>query len=521
MPLQTFRSRPLWSQLTWVLVALTFVADVFTPPTFGVASLYLLAILLGVFFHEKNDVLLLAVATTMLTIAGVVVGDRTAPIEQMLLDRLTIVVGLWAAAYFVIHFIALRSEEEGQQEKFKALFHHATQGILLADRNGKIVIANPAAESLFQYKSGAMEGLMVEALIPRRYAQRHLQHREHYQGNPHARAMGIGLNLYGLRHDGTEFPVEVSLSPFKGQGGDFTVAFVIDNTIRKNYEDSILDQRQELANLMQALRELNENLEVKVAVRTAELEQAKKDLTGALEKERELGELKSRFVSMASHEFRTPLSAVLSSASLISSYVDRQDLGSIKKHTERIKNAVNGLNTILTEFLSLGKLEEGHIRPKLEAVSLPESVRDVANEMKSLFKHGQTFLHQHEGPETITLDPGLLKNVLINLISNAIKYSPEDGHILVETNVDGERARIAVRDQGIGIPESEQKHLFDRFFRATNAVNIHGTGLGLYIVRRYVEMMEGRIGFTSGLNKGTEVWVEFPITSNHQVRENG
>jgi signal transduction histidine kinase len=291
----------------------------------------------------------------------------------------------------------------------------------------------------------------------------------------------------------------------------FVIRFIIDNTNRKNYEDSILTQQEELTNLTSQLRELNETLEHKVGERTEELEQAKNHLAQALNKERELGELKSRFVSMASHEFRTPLSAVLSSASLITSYADRNDIANVKKHSDRIKNSVNGLNTILTEFLSLGKLEEGHIRPKLEPVNLPGAVRDVVTEMKNLFKTGQTFLHSHEGGDEIRIDPGLLKNILINLISNAIKYSPDQGRIMVETTVENGTARLSVRDQGIGIPDDEQRHLFDRFFRATNATNIHGTGLGLYIVRRYVEMLDGQIGFNSHIHKGSEFWVEFPV----------
>ena len=409
----------------------------------------------------------------------------------------------------MIRFIALREVEQQQEGRFEALFQYATNGILLTNRQGLIVMANPAVEKLFGYEKGDLQGHRIETLIPQRFAHKHESHREHFHHNPHPRGMGIGLSLYGLKKDGVEFPVEVSLSPFKTNEGEFVVAFIVDNTYRKNYEESILRQKEELAGLTEALRQLNEGLENKVTERTRELEKAKNELSSTLEKERELGELKSRFVSMASHEFRTPLTSILSSASLVHQYAERQDFTNVQKHAARIKNAVNGLNTILTEFLSLGRLEEGRIQPKTEALDLTACVEEVHQELKNLFKTGQQFEFIHTGAPTVHLDGGLLKNILINLVSNAVKYSPENSAITVSSSITDRSTRISVRDQGIGIPESEQKHLFDRFFRASNATNIQGTGLGLYIVQRYAEMMNGTVGFNSEPEKGSEFWVEF------------
>jgi signal transduction histidine kinase len=233
-------------------------------------------------------------------------------------------------------------------------------------------------------------------------------------------------------------------------------------------------------------------------------------LAAALDKERELGELKRRFVSMASHEFRTPLTSVLSSAGLAAQYAERQDFNNVKKHAERIKNAVNGLNSILSEFLSLGRLEEGRVTVNWEDAHFAQCVEEVHEGLKNLFKPGQTFEHRHAGPATARLDCTLAKNILINLISNAIKYSPEGAPIVVETFADAKNTRLSVRDQGIGIPEAEQKHLFDRFFRASNAANAtQGTGLGLYIVQRYAEMMGGTVGFESA-ETGSVFWVDVP-----------
>lgn len=508
-PMFTLQSDSRWSKFVWLLVAVIFIADLLLPRQFNIVFAYLLAHFMGIFFREKGDVFLLAVVTTTLTIVAVFIKPQVAPIEEILFERIPPVVSFWAAAFFVVRFIALREVEEQQEGRFKALFEYATSGILMTNRKGLIVTANPALENLFGYVSGELCGQPIEKLIPKRLSGHHVQHRENFHNNPHPRSMGTGLNLSGLRKNGEEFPVEVSLSPFKNREGEFVVAFVVDNTVRKNYENSIIQQKLELAKLSEALQQSNEGLENKVAVRTHELEQAKNDLAAALENERELGELKSRFVSMASHEFRTPLTSVLSSAGLIQQYAERQDIPNIKKHADRIKNAVNGLNTILTEFLSLGRLEEGRAQAKLEEINIPNCIEDVHQEMKNLFKNGQKLVYMHEGDVTAQLDSGLMKNILINLVSNAVKYSPEGSTITLESKIGPGGVRISVRDQGMGIPESEQKHLFDRFFRATNATNIQGTGLGLYIVQRYAEMMNGEVGFTSEVEKGSEFWVRF------------
>jgi len=510
--MNAFRVDTKWSRLIWLLVAAVFAADLLLPPQFDIVFAYLLAHFLAIFFREKSDVLLLAVVTTALTVIGAVVRPYEQPLEQAMIERLPPIVSFWAAAYFVVRFITLRDLEDQQEEKFKALFHFATSGILLTNQQGLIVMVNPAAETLFGYGKDELLNKPVEVLIPAHLSKKHTAHREHFHQSPQPRSMGIGLDLKGLKKDGSTFPVEVSLSPFKSAEGSFVIAFVVDNTYRKNYENSIIQQKQELSGLSDALRELNEELENKVTERTSELELAKNNLAIALDKERELGELKSRFVSMASHEFRTPLTSVLSSAGLAIQYAERQDFANVKKHAERIKNAVNGLNSILTEFLSLGRLEEGRVMVNKEPAHILDCVAEVNEGLQNIYKPGQRFEHRHTGPETAALDCALMKNILINLLSNAIKYSPEDAPILVESEVTDSHILISVRDRGMGIPEPEQKHLFNRFFRASNAANnTQGTGLGLYIVQRYAEMMGGKVGFESVVEEGSVFWVELPI----------
>lgn len=266
------------------------------------------------------------------------------------------------------------------------------------------------------------------------------------------------------------------------------------------------------------IKKLNAELENRVEERTRELAdaiqelaQSKSELLKALEKEKELNEMKSRFVTMASHEFRTPLSTILSSASLIDRYKTEDDDAKRHKHITRIKSSVQNLIEILDSFLSLSKLEEGKVPYAPAIFDLKKFAIELTEELRSITKEGQQILYVHHGEETeIEEDKQIIHTILINLLSNAVKYSPEDKNIYFDTYISQEKITLVVRDEGMGIPESEQKHLFERFFRAKNAINIQGTGLGLNIIKRYIEMLGGEIAFSSATNAGTTFTITLP-----------
>lgn len=231
---------------------------------------------------------------------------------------------------------------------------------------------------------------------------------------------------------------------------------------------------------------------------------AEEEIFNSLKKEKELSELKSRFVSMASHEFRTPLSTILSSASLIEKYTTEEDQPKREKHTERIKGNIRNLTMILNDFLSLEKLDENKINANYTALDLVAFVHEIIEELASLKRTGQNITVKHNTPScVIPTDKFMIQNILNNLVSNAIKYSGNNSEIQVEINKGKKDVLISVKDNGRGISEADQKHLFNRFFRASNAGNEQGTGLGLHIVKRYVEMLQGSIFFESELEKGT------------------
>lgn len=243
-----------------------------------------------------------------------------------------------------------------------------------------------------------------------------------------------------------------------------------------------------------ALRKLNEELEQKVLERTSLL-------ADALDKANESNEMKSAFVSMASHEFRTPLSAILSSATIAEKYTEGSQQEKREKHFLRIKSSVMHLVDILDDFLSLEKLEQGKIKAEKLIFNLDELMQNIIDEFSGILKKEQAIAYSYQGEKDVLLDKKILRNVMHNLLSNAVKYS--DTVIVLKVEVNNQQVSIQVIDKGIGIPAADQKNIFSKFYRARNAAYIQGTGLGLNMVKSYVGLMGGTIEFSSREGQGT------------------
>ena len=366
------------------------------------------------------------------------------------------------------------------------LFESSGEGIMLFNTQGEIVLLNPRAREMFGYDEQELLGQTVEKLVPNEVKKIHVSHRKDYAKNPEPRRMGIGRDLEGLRKDGSTFPLEISLSYIQDEKQKMMVAFITDISVRKENEKKLEEQRKKL-------EEYTTQLEKKVKARTSELEhlnlglqsqiqerkiaeealkkslsdlkKAEQEILQSLEKEKELNELKSRFVSMASHEFRTPLTTVLSSANLITKYSEGDQQEARLKHVERIKKSVQNLTLILNDFLSIERLESGLQHIEKEEVVLSVIIEEVIEEMTPTLKTGQTIAFDPEAHAIVT-DPHIVKNILINLVSNASKYSAESDLIRIVEEATDTEVVLRVVDQGIGIPEKEQKNLFQRFFQS-------------------------------------------------------
>jgi signal transduction histidine kinase len=262
------------------------------------------------------------------------------------------------------------------------------------------------------------------------------------------------------------------------------------------------------------LQNLNNELEEKVKQRTFELYEANKELTRALEKEREINELKSRIVLNVSHGFKTPLTSILSSAQLLQIYAEKDHpfKQKITKHAFKIEHSVRALNNLLTSVLFFGKADENKLEFKPKKIFSGAFIKELLDTVKAGIDNDVKIKSDiGEMPKTITSDPELLYQVFENLLSNAVKYSKDGKEVEFKIAYSDKKLQAIVSDKGIGIPKSEQSKLFERFFRAGNVGIIEGSGLGLSIVKKCLDVLQGEITFESEVNKGTTFQITIPV----------
>lgn len=392
--------------------------------------------------------------------------------------------------------------------QYEAIFNEAAIGILVTDSSSNVVMTNNFADRLFGYAPNELNGKNIDILIPNHLRSRHHGHQTKYAENPQDRPMGVGLDLKAKRKDESLFPVEISLSHFKEDDQMFYIAFISDVTLKRKVEMELILKNQEI-------NQLNETLEEEVKARTQALQNTLEqleantiELENALQKEKELGDLKTRFVSMASHEFRTPLTSILSSATLLEKYQKAEEQEKREQHIRRIKASVNHLTMILEEFLSVGKLESGHVEIHASTIELEPLFLEIKSDLISYKKNNQKIILDFNASETWVSDESVLRKILLNALSNALKFSNENVDLIVREEND--LLKITISDKGIGISDEDKKHLYQRFFRGSNATVIPGTGLGLHLIDRYLELINGRMTLESELNRGTQLHIEIP-----------
>lgn len=405
-------------------------------------------------------------------------------------------------------------------EVFETLFEAISEGVLVVNKNQQIIATNSSVEQMFGYAKEELLNSSLDILIPNQYKSQHSGHVAHYYKNSSKRQMSSENGLHGQRKNGDIFPIEVGLNPFDFMEGKAVMAIVVDITERKRIEQEIKDlnaqleekisiRTKELKNTVNELQDLNSNLETEITKRI----EAENKIKVALKREKELNELKTNFLSLVSHEFKTPLSGILSSSQLLSRYTLSEQQEKRDKHLKVIKNKVHYLNNILNDFLSIEKLEMGKVSYTEESIDLSSKVQQAIEDLNPMLKNGQHIhLEIHtETPININFDVKTCDLILNNVIHNAMKYTPEFGKINIHLDIEGNMAVCSVIDSGIGIPEKDQKHIFNRYFRAENALLNPGTGIGLNIVKHHLENLSGSIWFESKENEGSTFKLKFPL----------
>ncbi|WP_372745607.1 ATP-binding protein [Lutibacter sp.] len=407
---------------------------------------------------------------------------------------------------------------------FNILFEAIPEGVLIIDKNQTIVAANHPAEKMFGYKKGELTNNHFNCLIPKQMRDSHISFFENFKNSNTTKRINQELNLIALSKCNKKFPIEIGLNPFTYENKKYVIALIIDISLRRQnekrdhflkleLEKKITQKTADLHNTITQLKELNQNFKKEIKKRIT----AENNLKIALKKEKELNNLKSKFLTMVSHEFKTPLSGILTSSMLLNKYHLTKEQNKRDKHIKTITNKAQYLDTILNDFLSIEQLEANNINYKFTNFNLSTVINEVIYNANMLLKEGQHIQFPSNIDEfKITQDEKYLKLALTNVLNNAIKYSPENSNIQLLISQTNSNFEFKIIDHGIGIPEQDKKFIFNRYFRAENALNVPGTGIGLNIVKDHIENLGGTINFISNVNKGSTFILTIPNKTEHE-----
>lgn len=489
-----------------------------------------------------------------------------------------------------------------------------SEGILIVDEQQLITASNSTTNTLFGYTDGELIGQPMQILLPQNVRNHHSGLAKDFMNEGKARQMGKGRDLVGQRKDGGEFPLEISLNPFKLQEKQYVLALIMDVTDQKKAEEamehwfrifdeslneifvfdaesfvfinvnkgaqhnlgytidelrqmSVLDIKPELSRevFCRLLSPLLSNRKEKVIFESVhqrkdgsvypvevhlqlsflgkqkvcvaivlditerknytqqlenKVEERTQQLRQALQAEKKLNELKTKFLSLVSHEFKTPLASILTSTSLLKKYTESEQQDKRDKHIGTIKSKVKYLDNILTDFLSIERLDLGKVKYNITSFPLSKLINEVVYDANTLLKEGQRIKYpENIDGITVEFDEKIMGLALSNLVHNAIKYSPEDTDIELSVTEKNDQIHIDIIDKGLGIPPEDQPFIFDRYFRASNVLTVQGTGIGLNIVQQHLHNLNSNVTFKSEQGKGSTFTLHIPIKNTENEED--
>ena len=402
---------------------------------------------------------------------------------------------------------------------YKICFDSLIEGLCIANDAGRIVMNNSACEEIFGYERGELIGQPIDILIPEAHRKVHHYHFDTYFQHPRKFRKGKGREFVGRHKSGEMLDLEIGLNFFEYEGKRYAKALISEIGTRKRKVSEIKESNRRLENevdrrtelLTKAVTQLEKaNFMLKEEVN--ERIKAEKNAKKAFKKEKELSQMQAKFLSMVSHEFKTPLSGILTSASLVEKYNEKSPKGRISNHVATIKNLVLQLNDILDDFLFLENSERKGYPMNLSRFKISDLMDRLVKDGSAILKEGQRIdLCSSDLNTEVVHDRKVIDIIIRNVLNNAIKYSGKNSVVNIKVKSEKDLS-IIIEDQGIGIPREAQKHIFDRFYRAKNALPIQGTGIGLNIVKRHLEKVSGSINIQSLEKKGTKVSINLPLT---------
>jgi PAS domain S-box-containing protein len=352
----------------------------------------------------------------------------------------------------------------------------APDALLIVDGVGVVQFANRQVSALFGYAHEEIIGKPIEQLLPERFRSLHVGHRDRYLAAAKLRPMGLGLDLFAQRLDGTEFPVEISLSPIEGKAGRLVAAAIRDVTERKRAETELV-QAREIAERAQQVA-----VEARISADRANLG-------------------KSRFLATASHDLRQPLQALALLNRTLRGFVSDPDAAEALLQQEQ---TITSMSRLLNALLDISKLESGAIKPEPADFAISRLFDELRREFSGLAVDKGLTLKVEESAEWVNSDSSLIEEVLRNLVSNAIKYT-QKGAVRLLCQREGQSIRVEVHDSGIGIPADQIPYIFDEFYQVGVSANSsrQGYGLGLSIVQRIAVLLGLNLAVVSEPGRGS------------------